>query len=86
MHSLRWCPSTLNEVGTTLCFLLPQIQNNLQKDIHELGFYCTARKEGDEILDWMQSSRDIFNFIRAICRPGPEARVFLGEKEIKIKG
>lgn len=68
---------------------IKMIQNNtvktvLQKNIHELGFYCTARKEGDEILDWMQSSRDIFNFIRAICRPGPEARVFLGEKEIKI--
>ncbi|RZO18086.1 MAG: hypothetical protein EVB09_02780 [Verrucomicrobiaceae bacterium] len=36
MHRLRWCPSSLNQVGTTLCFLLPQIQNNLQKDIHEL--------------------------------------------------
>ena len=31
MHSLKWCPSSLNEVGTTLCFLLPQIQNDLQK-------------------------------------------------------
>ncbi len=36
MHRLRWCPSSINEVGTTLCFLLPQIQNNLQKDVHEL--------------------------------------------------
>ena len=36
MHSLKWCPSSLNEVGTTLCFLLPQIQNDLQKEVHEL--------------------------------------------------
>lgn len=36
MHSLKWCPSALNEVGTTLCFLLPQIQNDLQQDVHEL--------------------------------------------------
>lgn len=56
----------------------------IQSDIDELGFYCVARKEGDERLCWNQKSRDIFNFVRAICRPGPEARTFLGTNEIKI--
>jgi len=55
-----------------------------QKDIHPLGLYCSARKVGDEQLDWNQPSRDVFNFVRAICRPGPEARTFLGDNEIKI--
>lgn len=55
-----------------------------QKSIHPMGLYCTARKEGDEGLDWNQKSRDIFNFVRAICRPGPEARTFLNGQEIKI--
>jgi methionyl-tRNA formyltransferase len=55
-----------------------------QKNIHPLGFYCSARKEGDERIDWNQKSRDIFNFVRAICSPGPKARTFLGEKEIQI--
>ena len=55
-----------------------------QKDIDELGFYCNARKDGDERLDWNQKSRDIFNFVRAICRPGLEARTYLGDDEIKI--
>jgi methionyl-tRNA formyltransferase len=55
-----------------------------QKNIHPLGFYCSARGEGDERLDWHQNSRDVFNFVRAICRPGPEARTFLSDKEIKI--
>ena len=55
-----------------------------QKDIHPVGFYCSARKPGDEILNWNQSSRDIFNFVRAICCPGPSARCWLGEDEIKI--
>ena len=55
-----------------------------QNTIHPMGLYCTARKEGDERLDWNQHSRDIFNFVRAICRPGPEARTFLGGQEIKI--
>jgi len=56
----------------------------VQKDVDQLGTYFTARKEGDERLDWNQKSRDIFNFVRAICRPGPEARTYLGDVEIKI--
>lgn len=56
----------------------------IQKTIHPMGFYCSARREGDEQIEWNQSSRDIFNFVRAICRPGPEARTFLGDEEIKI--
>lgn len=48
------------------------------------GFYCSQRKEGDELLDWNQSSRDIFNFVRAICSPGPCARTFLNNWEVKI--
>lgn len=55
-----------------------------QDNIDQFGFYCTARKQGDERLDWNQKSRDIFNFVRAICRPGPEARTYMGEVEIKI--
>lgn len=65
------------------------IQNNKveltkQKDIHPIGMYCGIRCKGDEIIYWNQTSREIFNFIRAICKPGPMARSFLGEKEIKI--
>ena len=55
-----------------------------QTTIHPVGFYCSARGQGDEILNWQQSSRDIFNFVRAICAPGPQARSFLGTAEIKI--
>lgn len=55
-----------------------------QKDISALGFYCSSRRPGDERLDWKQKSRDVFNFVRAICRPGPEARTFLGDIEIRI--
>lgn len=55
-----------------------------QSDIHPIGFYCGIRQQGDEILDWNQTSREIFNFIRAICKPGPMARCSLREKEMKI--
>ncbi|PLX51037.1 MAG: formyl transferase [Desulfobulbaceae bacterium] len=75
--------------ASTLYDAIKVVQSNnvkpiVQTKIHPLGFYCSARSEGDEQLDWNQKSRDIFNFVRAICRPGPEARTFLGDKEIKI--
>jgi len=55
-----------------------------QSDIDLYGSYCTARVPGDEILEWNKNSRDIFNFVRSISRPGPEARTNFGDTEIKI--
>lgn|SRR5690606_8400455 len=55
-----------------------------QKSIHPTGMYCGMRSVGDEILNWNQNSRDLFNFVRAICNPGPMARTFLNGNEIKI--
>jgi len=55
-----------------------------QVQIHSTGFYCSQRKFGDEVLDWSQSSEDIFNFVRAICFPGPKARAFINGKEVEI--
>jgi methionyl-tRNA formyltransferase len=55
-----------------------------QDSIHPVGFYCPQRREGDENLNWNLSSRDVFNFVRAISKPGPEARTHLGGKEVKI--
>lgn len=55
-----------------------------QNSIHPLGSFCSARGPGDERLDWNQPSRNIFNFVRAICPPGPAARCYIGRDEIKI--
>lgn len=60
------------------------VEARSQSEIHPLGSYCSARGVGDERLNWSQSSRDIFNFIRAISLPGPQARTFLRDEEIKI--
>ena len=65
------------------------IQNNeviriQQKDIDPIGMYCGVRQPGDEIIDWNQSSREIFNFIRAICIPGPQAISWINGKQISI--
>ena len=61
-----------------------EIEPIKQISLHPCGFYCTQRKEGDEIINWSQTSREVFNFIRAICRPGPMARSHIGKKEVKI--
>jgi len=60
------------------------IESISQDSIDKVGFYCSQRKEGDEILKWDQNSRDIFNFTRSISSPGPMARSYLKGKEIKI--
>lgn len=61
-----------------------QIQRVKQEDIHPIGLYCGRRQEGDELIDWNQTSREIFNFIRAIDSPGPQARTYINGEELKI--
>ena len=55
-----------------------------QSDVHPIGSYCRARGKGDERLNWEWTSREVFNFVRALCRPGPEARTWLDTSEIRI--
>ena len=56
----------------------PQSQSSL------LGTYFPARKAGDEWLDWSDHSRNLYNKIRAITRPGPGSQTLLGDKLVKI--
>jgi methionyl-tRNA formyltransferase len=55
-----------------------------QDVLHPIGFYCPQRKPGDEKIGWNLSSREIFNFVRAISKPGPEARTFIDGVEVRI--
>lgn len=61
---------------------MPNAKN--QNEIHPVGFYCSQRKEGDEYIDWNKSSREVFNFVRSICDPGPMARSIINKKVMKI--
>jgi methionyl-tRNA formyltransferase len=69
---------------SVLMFKKGNVKAYKQNKVHRVGFYCCERKEGDEILNWNQTSREVFNFVRAICRPGPIARAFINSKEMKI--
>ncbi len=68
---------------------LKMIQDNKvktvkQTDIDPVGMYCGMRGEGDEVIDWSQSSRELFNFIRALCTPGPQAVSWIKGNKITI--
>lgn len=60
------------------------VPSQKQVEIDPIGFYCTQRKIGDENLNWDQTSREVFNFVRSICSPGPMARTIINAKEMKI--
>ena len=61
-----------------------EVKRIKQCDINPVGMYCGMRKAGDEIIDWNRSSRDAFNFIRALCVPGPQATSWIDGKKITI--
>ena len=65
-------------------FLVGEISRIPQSNISNHGLYCCGRKEGDEIINWNSSSREIFNFVRSITTPGPLARSFISDEEVKI--
>ncbi|MCI9486910.1 MAG: methionyl-tRNA formyltransferase [Lachnospiraceae bacterium] len=55
-----------------------------QDTIDRIGMYCGIRRPGDEVINWNTGSREIFNFVRALCEPGPMALSHLNGEEIYI--
>lgn len=55
-----------------------------QKSIALNGTIYPQRVLGDEIIDWSQSSEEIFNFIRALTTPGPLAETHIDNCKVKI--
>jgi methionyl-tRNA formyltransferase len=49
-----------------------------------VGTYVGGRQDGDEWLDWTQSSVRLHNMIRGISRPGPGARTLLGRDVVTV--
>ena len=77
------------ECASVLFEALQSIQNGTvmpirQDSIHKVGFYCPARIQGDEWINWHNTSRTIFNFIRALNAPSLGAKTALNNQEIRI--
>jgi len=68
----------IGQIRTGTSKPVPQIQ------FDPIGTYFPRRIEGDEVIDWNQTSREIFNFIRAISNPGPQAQTKWNEETVKI--
>ncbi|MBS1488879.1 MAG: methionyl-tRNA formyltransferase [Bacteroidetes bacterium] len=78
-----------SECATILYDAIKLLQNGnitrvKQSSIHPTGFYCGRRGAGDELIDWNQTSRRVFNFIRSICMPGPRAVTYLDGEPVFI--
>ncbi len=55
-----------------------------QPQAHLSGTYFSARREGDEWIDWSDTSLNIYNKIRAISHPAPGARTLLHGRVLSI--
>ncbi|MPA79346.1 methionyl-tRNA formyltransferase [Campylobacter coli] len=75
----RECANLLYE--SLILFLKNEVKS--YKQVGD-GFYYPKRKKGDEIINWTQNTREIFNFIRALNAKDLGASAFIKEKEIKI--
>ena len=81
----RECPALLADAVREI--MAGTAVRRRQSEIHPVGMYCGQRTAGDERLDWNQTSRRVFNFVRALCAPGPGARSFVqrGERPFEIR-
>lgn len=76
------CPDILYQA-------IKEIQNGTahripQDVISKNGLYCGMRSVGDEVIDINSTSREMFNFVRAICTPGPRAVAYLNGTSVYI--
>lgn len=55
-----------------------------QRTVHPWGSYCVKRIQGDERINWNQTSREVFNFVRSLCHPGPVARTQARGQLLKV--
>lgn len=55
-----------------------------QSSFASAGLICTQRIPGDERIDWSMSSREVFNFVRALSDPGPRAMASIDSVPVAI--
>jgi len=55
-----------------------------QRQADVVGTYFGGREEGDEWLDWSDTSANLHNKVRGISRPGPGARTLLDDRPVII--
>ena len=51
---------------------------------HLLGSYFPAREDGDEWLEWSDTSENLYNKVRAITHPGPGAQTIMNGNRVRV--
>ncbi len=69
-------------VDTIRAFEEGQVSRKTQSS--EQGTYFPLRREGDEWLDWSDTSRNLYNKIRGISHPGPGAQTLIGKQLVRV--
>lgn len=66
---------------------IKQIENNTAtrtKQSHLEGTYFPKRMPGDEVINWHDTSLNIYNFIRALAKPAVGATTYYKNRPVKI--
>ena len=76
------CPLILHDAIRSICN--ETVVRTPQSLLGGPGLICSQRVLGDECLDWRMNSREIFNFVRALSDPGPQAITSIFSNPVKI--
>lgn len=61
-----------------------KVSRSRQRSNNASPIICSRRRPGDELIDWSQGSREVFNFVRALSDPGPIARTTLNTSTVFV--
>jgi methionyl-tRNA formyltransferase len=82
-RAITECASILH--SAVLKILNSEVEVVKQHDISPVGTYFGVRTFGDEYIDFNWGAERVYDFIRAISKPGPCARFFIGCNEFSIE-
>lgn len=81
---LRKVIEALPEVVSEAVGLIAEGGGQRRAQSHLPGSYFPAREEGDEWLDWSDTSENLYNKVRAISHPGPGALTALNGQRVRV--
>ena len=76
------CPKMI--IKSLELILANKVKTVKQIKLSKKGSYYRKRVPGDEDINWSKKSREIYCFVRGLCRPGVMARTYINKKEIRI--
>lgn len=76
------CPNVL--MKSLRLIMNSSVKRQPQSSISTSGLICCQRRPGDEIINWNLTSRQVFNFVRALTLPGPCASTKINGSTVKI--